>query len=140
MAKSSALTSALAAALLAGTFGLAHAQGGGGGGAGGGAGAAGSASGATGQTGGTGGTGGTTGSTNPAVGGTNPNSAANQPGTNLNNSGVGRAGATGANTTVGGGHRQPRKDDLPRNRRQGNMPDKKQKDIDSRIGSICRGC
>ena len=116
MAKSSALIAAVAAVLLAGTFALAHAQGAGGG--------PGSAS--------------TPGATNPGTppnaADTNPNSLANRPGANLNNP-TGGPGATG-----GGNHRQPKRSDRRAKRKQGYMPNENEKDIDRKIGSICRGC
>lgn len=141
MARSSILVSTLAAALIAGSVGLAHAQAGGGGGAGGTGGSAGTTggSGATGAAGAVGtntapgatqtnpGPSATTGTNpNPSIGSTNPGTAGNVSGTN--------------NNPGGGGHRQPRARDLPRKDREADQRNKREKNVDRLIGSICRGC
>ena len=141
MARSSILVTTLAAALIVGSVGMAHAQAGGGGGGGGGAGGTGGSAGTTGSTGtGATGTNTTPGATqtnpglsdtagtkaNPSVGSTNPGTVGNASGTNLN--------------PGGGGHRQPRAGDLPRKDRQSYKRNKREKDVDRLVGSICRGC
>ena len=150
MARSPALVATLAAALIAGSVGLAHAQAGGGGG-GGGAGGTGGTSGSAGTTGATG-TNATPGATqtNPGLSTTNPGTVGNAPGTNANPAGTAAPGYSGAKTpsprrtgtgaTAGGNHRQPTAGDLPRNGKQAYKRDQTEKNIDRLIGGICRGC
>ena len=130
MAKSSILVSTLAAALIAGSVGLAYAQGGGGR---------------------AGGTAGTAGGTSAA--GTNTSSAATQtnswlsgttgtsgnPSISTNPGTVGNLSGTTGNP-CGGGHRQPKAGDLPRKDRQTIKRDRTERNVDRLIGSICRGC
>jgi hypothetical protein len=142
MARSSILVTTLAAALIAGSVGMAHAQAGGGGGGAGGTGGSAGTAGSTGSTGtaGAAGTNTSPGATqtnpapsattgtkaNPSIGSTNPGSVGNASGTNLN--------------LGGGGHRQPKASDLPRKDRHASKRDKREKDVDRLVGGICRGC
>jgi hypothetical protein len=53
---------------------------------------------------------------------------------------AGSVGLAHAQTGGGGGHRQPNAGDLPQKDSQASKRDKRDKNADRLIGSICRGC